>query len=153
MLRKEFKVRDAGDGARLHVGIIVSRFNEDITNALFAGALDTLEKWGVQEKNITAVRVPGAFEIPLATSRLLKTKKYHALIAIGCVIKGETKHDEYISSAVSHGLTDLMIEYRVPIGFGVITPNTLEQAKARATGKTNHGASAAQAALEMAVNS
>ncbi len=153
MLRTEFKPREAGNGATLRVGVIVSRFNEDITNALLAGALDTLEAWKVKDKNITVVRTPGAFELPLAASRLLKTKKYDALVAIGCVIKGETKHDEYISSAVSHGLTQLMIEYRIPIGFGVITPNSLAQAKARATGKTNHGASAAQAALEMTVNS
>lgn len=152
MLRTEFKAREAGNGAKLRVGIIVSRFNEDITNALLAGALETLENWNVREKNITVVRVPGAFEIPLAASRLLKRKKYDALVAIGCVIKGETKHDEYISSAVAHGLTSLMTEYRIPIGFGVITPNSLEQARARATGDTNHGASAAQAALEMAVN-
>jgi 6,7-dimethyl-8-ribityllumazine synthase len=152
MLRSEFKVREAGDGLKLRVGIVVSRFNEDITNALFAGALDTLGAWRVKEKNITVLRVPGAFELPLAASRLLNKKKFDALVAIGCVIKGETKHDEYISSAVAHGLTSLMMEYRIPIGFGVITPNSLEQAKARAQGETNHGSSAAQAALEMAVN-
>ncbi len=153
MLRKEFKAREAGNGAKLRVGVIVSRFNEDITNALLAGALERLEAWGVHEKNISVMRVPGAFEIPLAASRFLKTKKFDALIAIGCVIKGETKHDEYIAHAVSQGLTNLMIEYRIPIGFGVITPSTLAQAQARAKGATNHGASSAQAALEMAVNS
>ena len=152
MLRDEFRAREAGDGTRMRVGIVVSRFNEDITNALLAGALDTLEAWKVKEKHITVVRVPGAFEIPLAAQRLLKTKRYDALVAIGCVIKGETKHDEFISYAVFRGLTTLSLDYSKPIGLGIITPNSVEQAKARSRGETNHGASAAQAALEMAVN-
>ena len=140
------------DASKLRVGIIVARFNEDITNALLAGALDTLDAWKVKEQNITIMRVPGGFEIPLGCRKLLAKKpKPDALIALGCVIKGETKHDEYISHAVARALQDLMLQSGVPIGFGVITPNNLAQAKARSKGSANKGIEAATAALEMAL--
>jgi 6,7-dimethyl-8-ribityllumazine synthase len=144
------KKAPSGDASRLKIGIAVSEFNEDITGAMLEGALATLREWQVPEKAITIMRVPGAFELPLACRRLIK-KKADAVIALGCVIKGETKHDEYISHAVAHGLTQLMIETGVPIGFGVITPNTLTQAKARSKGKENKGIEAAVAALRMAL--
>jgi 6,7-dimethyl-8-ribityllumazine synthase len=104
----------------------------------------------LKEANITEVHVPGGFEIPLACSRLLASKKYDAVIALGCVIKGETKHDEYISHSVAHALQSLMLMYNKPVAFGVLTPNTLEQAQARAvTGEGNKGREAATAALAM----
>ncbi|MEK7155370.1 MAG: 6,7-dimethyl-8-ribityllumazine synthase [Patescibacteria group bacterium] len=139
----------AQNAAQLNVGIVVSDFNAYITGALLEGALTTLAEWKVAKKNITVLHVPGGFEIPLGCLQLLKSKKPDALIALGCVIKGETKHDEYISHAVAHALQDLMLTHHVPIGFGVLTPNSLAQAKARSRGKTNKGCEAAAAALAM----
>ena len=151
MKRDEFFAGKPKNASKLRVGVVVSQFNSDITEKLLEGAVDTLAAWKVKKTNITIVRVPGGFEIPLACARLLKKKKVDAIVAIGCVIKGETKHDEYISSAITQGLTRLMIETLIPIGLGVITPNSLAQAQARAEGETNHGAHAARAALEMAL--
>jgi 6,7-dimethyl-8-ribityllumazine synthase len=130
----------------------MARFNSDITGSMLDGVREELAAWKVKEKNTTLVEVPGSFEIPLAAMRLVKTKRYHAIIALGCIIKGETKHDEYIASAVTNGLMRIMLDTNVPIGFGILTPNTLEQARVRSRGKTNHGASAARAALEMATS-
>lgn len=151
MLRKEFLKGKSKDGSKLRVGIVVARFNSDITDSLLEGALATLKEWKVREKNITVEKVPGSFEIPLAVSRLAKKKKYSCIIAIGCIIKGETKHDEYIANAVSQGLMRIMLDTGIPVSFGILTPNTLEQARARSRGETNHGASAARVALEMAL--
>lgn len=151
MLRKEFAVGTVGDASKLRVGIVVSRFNSDITDALLEGARATLREWKVKDVNVDVLEVPGGFEIPLGCSMLLRKKKCDAIVALGCVIKGETKHDEYIAHAVAQGLTSLMLKTHVPIGFGVITPNSLAQARARAKGKTNHGAAAARAALMMAL--
>jgi len=139
------------DASALMVGIVVSEFNSDITEGMLAGARETLAAWKVKGENITVRHVPGAFELPLGCAQLLKEKKYDLLIALGCVIKGETKHDEYISHAVSQGITRLELDTLVPVGFGVITPNTLEQAKARSVGKANKGSEAAVAALRMAL--
>lgn len=144
------KKRTSGDASHLKVGIAVSEFNSDVTEPMLAGALETLREWKVQERAITIVRVPGSFELPLACSNLIKRQKVHAVVALGCVLKGETKHDEYISHAVAYGLTQLMLDTGVPIGFGVITPNTLAQAKARSRGKANKGIEAALAVLRMA---
>lgn len=139
------------DASALTVGIIVSEFNSDITEGMLAGARETFAAWKVKDENITVRHVPGAFELPLGCAQLLKEKKYDLLIALGCVIKGETKHDEYISHAVSQAIMRLQLETLVPIGFGVITPNTLEQAQARSAGKANKGSEAAIAALRMAL--
>lgn len=139
-----------GDASRLKVGIAVSEFNSDITGSMLTAALETLREWKVPEKAITVMHVPGSFELPLASAKLIK-KKVDVVIALGCVIKGETKHDEYIASAVAYGLTTLMITTGTPIGFGVITPNTLAQAKARSQGKANKGIEATIAALRMAL--
>jgi 6,7-dimethyl-8-ribityllumazine synthase len=151
MLRKEFLAGEAKDASKLRVGIVVARFNSDITGSLLVGAREALETWKVKEKNIRVVHVPGAFEIPLAAMRLAKTKKYDCVIALGCIIKGETKHDEYIAMSVANGLQRIMLDTGIPVSFGVLTPNTLAQAEARSSGETNHGASAARAALEMAL--
>lgn len=153
MQRKHYAKKTATkDASKLRVGIVVSEFNIDITESMLAGALETLRAWQVKESNVRVLRVPGSFEIPLGCAKLLASRqKPDALIALGCVIKGETKHDEYISHAVSHALQNLMLAYAVPIGFGVITPNNLAQAKARSEGKGNKGREAALAALEMAL--
>ncbi len=140
-----------GDASRLKVGIAVSEFNSDITESMLSAALATLREWKVPEKAITVMHVPGSFELPLASANLIKKKKADVVIALGCVIKGETKHDEYISSAVAQGLTQLMLTTGVPIGFGVITPNNLAQAKARSRGRSNKGIEATIAALRMAL--
>lgn len=145
---KDVKARDA---SHLSVGIVVSRFNEDITKGLLKGALATLKEWKVKSSNVTTVWVPGSFEIPYGCQKLILGKRPDVVIAIGCIIKGETKHDEYIANAVSYGIMRLSLDHKVPIMFGVLTPNTLEQAKARSTGKFNKGREAALAALETAL--
>ena len=109
-----------------------------------------LREWRVSEKNTNVLRVAGSFEIPYGCLNLIQ-KKPDAIIALGCLIKGETKHDEYIASAVSHGIMRLSLDYKIPIGFGVITANNITQAKARSSGNANKGAEAAIAALEMAL--
>lgn len=135
---------------KVRVGIVVSDYNYDVTHGLLAGALEVLAEADVQKKNITQVHVPGGFEIPLACRRLLATKKVDVVIALGCVLKGETKHDEYISMSVAHALQTLMIQYSKPVSFGVLTPNTLEQALERSKkGPGNKGREAATAGLSM----
>ena len=151
MLRKAFLAGKPKDASKVRVGIVVSEFNSDITEHLLLGALTTLTEWKVREKNITAVRVPGSFEIPLGAARLAASKKYDCIVAIGCILKGETKHDEYIAHAVAEGLMRVMLDTGVPVAFGVITPNSLAQARIRSRGATNHASFAARAALEMAL--
>jgi 6,7-dimethyl-8-ribityllumazine synthase len=150
MQRKNYqKKRDVKDASRLTVGIVVSRFNSDITDKLLAGAKETLAKWRVPEKNIVVLSVPGSFEIPYGCLTLMKQKP-DAVVALGCIIKGETEHDRYIAAATASGIMQVSLAHRVPISFGVITVNNLRQAKARASGQANKGAEAAQAALELA---
>lgn len=135
---------------KVQVGVVVSDYNYDVTHGLLAGALEVLAEAGVQKKHITQMHVPGGFEIPLACRRLLASKKIDVVIALGCVIKGETKHDEYISMSVAHALQTLMIQYGKPVSFGVLTPNTLEQALERSKpGAGNKGREAATAGLSM----
>ncbi|MBI3588855.1 MAG: 6,7-dimethyl-8-ribityllumazine synthase [Candidatus Liptonbacteria bacterium] len=138
------------NGAKFSIGIVVADFNRDITSALLKGALSELKKNSVPEKNIQVVHVPGSFEIPFVCERLASSQKYHALIALGCIIKGETNHNVYLSNAVSFGLMHIIIQEKIPIGFGILTPNNLRQAKTRATGQNNKGQEAAEAALYMA---
>ena len=130
------------------VGIAVSRFNADITEKMLAGAQKELVSSGVKKENIEVVRVPGSFELPLACQRMAKSEKFDGLIALGCVIKGETDHYYHVAGEASRGIMEVMLTYDIPIGFGVITVNTLEQAEDRA-GKHNKGTEAARAALEM----
>lgn len=141
-------------GSRLAEGgrfaVVVSRFNEEITEGLLRGAREVLAEAGVESSNIAIVRVPGAFEIPLTARRLAATGRYDAVICLGCVIKGETMHFEYIASAVSQGLMDAAMSTGVPVTFGVLTTLTEEQAVARAAdGADNKGREAALAAVEM----
>jgi len=137
------------DGSKLKIGIVVSQFNSNITKPMLEGALETLSKNKVKRENIKTVWVPGSFEIPLACQRLAKTKKYDALIAIGCVIKGETDHFYYICDEASRGIMDVILKFGIPIGFGVLTVGNLKQAQARSRGKENKGREAAEAALAM----
>lgn len=153
MQRKNYtKKTSFPDGSRLRVGIVVSGFNKDITEPMLEGALRTLATCKVKKNNVQVVRVPGSFEIPFGCLTLLKKKKYHALIALGCVIKGETDHDIYIATAASRGIMNLSLEYGVPISFGIITTNNLAQAKVRSTGETNKGKEAALTAVTMALS-
>ncbi len=131
--------------------IIVSRFNEDITEGLLTGARAALESAHVRADDMTVVRVPGAFESPITARRLADTGRFDAVICLGCVIKGETMHFEYIASAVSQGIMDVGTATGIPVTFGVLTTLTDEQAAVRAAaGAENKGREAALAAVEMA---
>jgi 6,7-dimethyl-8-ribityllumazine synthase len=131
--------------------VVVSRFNEEITAGLLQGALDTLAQAEVSADDITVVRVPGAFEIPLMAMRLAETGQFDAVVTIGCLIKGDTMHFEYIASACSQGIVQASTATGVPVAFGVLTTLTDEQALARSVqGPENKGREAALAAIEMA---
>ncbi len=131
--------------------IIVSRFNDFITAKLLSGAIDELKRHGVQDDNIDVVKVPGAFEIPLAAMKFAQTKKYDAVITLGAVIKGSTPHFDYVSAEVSKGVAQVSLQTGVPVIFGVLTTDSIEQAIERAGTKAgNKGADAAKSALETA---
>ncbi|OHA15362.1 MAG: 6,7-dimethyl-8-ribityllumazine synthase [Candidatus Taylorbacteria bacterium RIFCSPLOWO2_12_FULL_43_20] len=137
------------DGGNLEVGIAVSLFNDDITKPMLEGALLCLEENKVRKDNIKVVFVPGSFEIPYFCQKLAKSGKYDALIAIGCVIKGETDHYYYIAGEVSRAIMDISLKYEIPVGFAIITTNNLSQAKDRAAGNNNKGYEAAEAILRV----
>ena len=131
--------------------IVVSRFNEFISGKLLSGALDELKRHGVSDSNIDIVWCPGAFEIPLVSKKCAKTGKYDAIIALGAVIKGSTSHYDYVCAEVSKGVASVGLETGVPVIFGVITTDNIEQAIERAGTKSgNKGADAAKSAIEMA---
>ncbi|HZP47564.1 MAG TPA: 6,7-dimethyl-8-ribityllumazine synthase [Vicinamibacterales bacterium] len=131
--------------------LVVSKYNEFVTDRLQTGAVAALRGAGVAEGDITIVRVPGAFEIPIAAQHAAETGRFQAIVCLGCVIRGETPHFEYICSAVAHGLTAGAAATGVPMAFGVLTTNSVEEALARAgDGPDNKGREAALAALEMA---
>lgn len=130
--------------------IVVSRFNEFITSKLLDGAMDTLLRHGVRDDEISVVWVPGSFEIPYAANRIARGKKYDAVICLGAVIRGATPHFEYISGEVTKGIAQISLATGVPVIYGVITTDTLEQAIERAGTKAgNKGKDAAEAAIEM----
>jgi 6,7-dimethyl-8-ribityllumazine synthase len=130
--------------------VVVSRFNEEIVEGLLRGARTALAEAGVDSRDITIVRVPGAFEIPLTARRLAKTGRFDAVVCLGCLIKGDTMHFEYIASAVSEGIMAVSADTGLPVTFGVLTTLTEEQAVARAgEGAANKGREAAKAAVEM----
>lgn len=138
------------NGENLKIGIVIARFNEFITDKLLDGCLDTLYRNGVAEENITIVRVPGSFEIPLTASKLTE-KNFNAIICLGSVIKGDTDHFTFIASEVTKGIASVSMSSKVPIIYGVITPDNLEQAIERAGTKAgNKGREAALGAIEMA---
>src|SRR5262249_48441564 len=128
------------------VGIVVSRFNGELTNALLESALAELERARIVPDQITVMAVPGAFELPLGVLRLAKTQRYACIVALGCVIRGETAHFEYVAGAAASGVQQAALETGVPIAFGVLTVDTEEQARAR----LDNGGGAVRAALEMA---
>lgn len=131
--------------------IVASRFNEFITSRLVGGAIDALIRHGGRDDRITEVWVPGSWELPLAAKRLAESGDYDAVICLGCVMKGDTPHNEYIANEAAKGLAQVSMETGVPVVFGVLTPDTLEQAIERAGTKAgNKGADAAVAAIEMA---
>jgi 6,7-dimethyl-8-ribityllumazine synthase len=135
----------------LKFGIVVADWNEEITHALYEGCYDTLIKHGVKEENIHTVQVPGTFELPQAARILNAHKNIDATVCIGCVIKGETSHNEYINMSVAQALQTMAIASSKPFIFGVLTPNTMEQALDRAGGEYgNKGVEAAVTALRMA---
>lgn len=135
----------------LKFGIIVSRFNDFIGERLLGGALDALRRSGGDEENVDIFKVPGAFEIPLLAKRAAMTGKYDAIICLGAVIRGATPHFDYVAAEVSKGIANAALEAGVPISFGVLTTDTLEQAIERAGSKSgNKGWDAAVAAIEMA---
>ena len=130
--------------------IIISRFNDFIGSKLLSGAIDELKRHGVSDDNIDIVKVPGAFEIPLAAQKFAKTGKYNALITLGAVIKGSTPHFDYVSAEVSKGVAHVSLETGVPVIFGVLTTDNIEQAIERAGTKAgNKGSDAAKTAIEM----
>jgi 6,7-dimethyl-8-ribityllumazine synthase len=145
VIEGELLVRD------LRFAFVAARFNEFVVDALLRGALDALKRHGATEKQIEIVRVPGAFDIPIAARKLALSRRYDAVVAIGAVIRGQTPHFDYVAGECASGLARIALESGVPIAFGVLTTDTMEQAVDRAGGKAgNKGADAALAAVEMA---
>jgi 6,7-dimethyl-8-ribityllumazine synthase len=135
----------------LRFGIVVSRFNSFISERLLEGAMDALRRSGAEEEDCSIIRVPGAFEIPLAAKKMVKTGRFDAIICLGCVIRGATPHYAYIASEVTKGIASLSLESEIPIAFGVLTTETIEQAIERAGTKVgNKGFDAAMSSIEMA---
>ncbi|WP_138418933.1 6,7-dimethyl-8-ribityllumazine synthase [Aquibacillus sediminis] len=138
-------------GTGLKIGIVVGRFNEFITSKLLAGAEDTLRRHGVKEEDVAVAWVPGAYEIPLVAKKMAASGKYDAVITLGTVIRGSTPHFDYVCSEVSKGVSNVSMQENLPVIFGVITTETIEQAIERAGTKAgNKGAEAAVSAVEMA---
>ena len=144
-------IEGKASAAGRRIGIVVSRFNANITSRLLAGALEALRAHGADEEDLTVVHVPGAFELPLAAQRLAHKGNVQAVICLGAVIRGETPHFEYVAAQASEGIAAVARTCGLPVTFGVITADTMEQALARAGGGAgNKGYEAAVAALEMA---
>jgi 6,7-dimethyl-8-ribityllumazine synthase len=138
------------EGGGLRFGVVVSRFNRSVTGALLAGALEALAGHGVADDDVLVAHVPGAFEIPYAAKRMAHSGQYDALICLGAVVRGETPHFDYICAEVTRALGRIMDAHRLPIAFGVLTTDTIEQALARAgEGHGNKGYEAAVTAIEM----
>jgi len=145
MIEGEVLARD------LRFAFVAARFNDFVVEPLIRGALDALKRHGASEKQIEIVRVPGAFDIPIVARKLALSRRYDALIALGAVVRGQTPHFEYVAGECASGLARIALESGVPIAFGVLTTDTMEQAVDRAGGKAgNKGADAALAAIEMA---
>jgi len=138
------------NGKNVRIAIVAGRFNEFITSKLVGGALDVLKRNDVSEENIDIAWVPGAFEIPLITKKLANTGKYDAIITLGAVIKGSTPHFDYVCAEVSKGVSQISLQSELPVIFGVLTTNNIEEAIERAGTKAgNKGADAAFSAIEM----
>ena len=145
---KTYEGKISGEG--FHFAIIVSRFNDFIGSKLVEGALDALKRHGADEEQISLIKVTGAFEIPLAARRIAENGQYHAVICLGAVIRGSTPHFDYVAAEVSKGIASVALDSRIPVTFGVLTTDNLEQAIERAGSKSgNKGWDAAVAAMEM----
>lgn len=145
------ELRGSLDGATLRAGIVVSRFNEGVTEQLLGGALEALQESGVDDEQIVVVRVPGAWELALAARRLVEAERVDLVVALGCVIRGETAHFDFIAGESARRLGEVALSTGVPVAFGVLTTENEEQAWARAGGRgSNKGRDAALSALEMA---
>jgi 6,7-dimethyl-8-ribityllumazine synthase len=140
-----YKVLTGTGGGRHAVAVVVAKFNGEITSRLLERALEELDEAGVEREAVTIVPVPGAFELPLAAIALAKSRKYACIVALGCVIRGETPHFDYVAAEAASGLQLAALETGVPVAFGVLTVDTLEQAEAR----VEKGAEAVRTALEM----
>ncbi len=135
----------------LRIAVVVSRFNEAVTARLLEGALDALARSRAADDRVEVVRVPGAWEIPIAAQALAATGRVDAIVALGCVVRGGTPHFEYVCAETTRGLTRVSLDHRIPVGLGLLTCDTMEQALDRAGGKHgNKGAEAALSAIEMA---
>jgi 6,7-dimethyl-8-ribityllumazine synthase len=135
-------------GAR--IALLVSRFNSFVVESLLSGAVDTLKRHGAEEHDLTVIRVPGAYEMPIAAKRLAAAQRYEAIIALGAVIRGGTPHFEYVAGECTKGLSSVSLQYDIPITFGVLTVDSIEQAIERAGTKAgNKGAEAAMSTIEM----
>lgn len=138
------------DAHGLRFAVVASRFNDFIVDRMLEAAVDALTKHGAAPGDITVVRVPGAFEIPLALDAAAASNRFDGLVALGCVIRGETPHFDYVAAEASRGITDVSLAHEIPVGFGVLTVDNIEQAEARAGGKGgNKGTDAALAAIQM----
>ena len=142
---------DTIQGEDLHFGVALSMFNPAVTSRLLTGAMDALAQASVPKDHTNVVRVPGAFDIPVVAQRLAQSGQYHAVICLGAVIRGETPHFEYISAEVARGIGQVALEWKIPVIFGVLTTNTVDQANERSViGGRNKGFEAGVAAVEMA---
>ncbi|MDZ4677611.1 MAG: 6,7-dimethyl-8-ribityllumazine synthase [Oligoflexia bacterium] len=147
---KKNKSRSIKKSTKLKIGVVTALFNDDVTLKLEKGALKALKNAGLTDKDIIAVRVPGAFEIPLAVQALFDKKRVDGVVAVGAVIRGDTTHYDYVCEAVERGCSQLSLEYKKPVGFGVLTTENDEQALARAGGvHGNKGFDAAQVVITM----
>ena len=134
----------------LKIGIVVSRYNQFITEKLLDGALDGFKSHGGEDENVTVIHVPGAFEIPLVAEKMAASGKYDALVCVGAVIRGDTPHFDYVCDAVTRGIGDAVRAYKIPIGFGVLTTNDVQQAMERSGSKdANKGYEALLTVVEM----
>lgn len=133
-----------------HVGIIAARFNAHIVDVLVDGCVKRLEEHGIDDSRVTVLRVPGAFELPVAAKLMSKTKRYRAIVCLGCVIRGDTPHFDYVAGEAARGIMQVSIDESLPVIFGVLTTNTEQQALDRAGGSHSHaGVNAADAAVQM----
>lgn len=146
----EYSQINVADVSHKHFGIVVAEWNSKVTEMLLRGALEILQKYGAKSENIIIKRVPGSFELPLASQKLAQIPIIDAVIAIGCIIQGETRHFDFIAQAVAEGIMQVGLKYNKPVIFGVLTTNNLEQALERAGGKHgNKGEEAAITAIKM----
>ena len=146
----DFSTANLPDVSKKRFAIVVAEWNTEVTGALYTGAFETLLKYGVQESNIMSVQVPGSFELSLGAQKMAEKANIDAVICLGCVIQGETRHFDFICQAVADGITNVSLKYNKPVIFGVLTPNNQDQAMDRAGGKHgNKGDEAAITAIKM----